>query len=156
MTIVRGITAACMLALCMACGRDGDEVPPLETQTVTPPQAQATPEKVTGCLRAGEAEGTYVVTASRLDTSMPAATYELVGSNERFGDHIGHKVEVTGTVVSEQAATSRGATLPAEDRAKGTTGTPTVQSTTKVEFKRLQVTNFAMLDDDCEEFGGNR
>lgn len=153
MTIVRGIMAACVLALCMACGRDGEEMPPLETQTVTPPQPQATPEKVTGCLLAGEADGTYVVTASRLDTNMPAATYELLGPDDRFRDHIGHKVEVTGTVVTEQAATSRGAMLPAEDRAKGTTGTPTVQSTTKVEFKRLQVTNFAMLDDDCEEYG---
>jgi hypothetical protein len=58
---------------------------------------------------------------------------------------------VTGTIVSGQVATSQGATLPAEDRAKGTSGTPTVQSTTKIDLKRLQVTSVTPVGGDCDD-----
>mgnify|MGYP002336248933 CR=1 FL=1 len=112
----------------------------------------ATPERVQGCLRAGEAAGTFVLTASAIDTGMAqASTYQLVGTPEGLREHVGHRVEVTGTVVSEQTASSQGASMPADDRAKGTTGTPTVQSTTTVEMKRLQVTSITPIDGDCEK-----
>ena len=151
MRLVWNAAAACALAACVACGQSGEEVPALETQSVTPPQAQATPERVTGCLRASEGDGTFILTASATDTRMPAATYQLLGSPEGFRDHVGHKVEVTGTIVSEQTASSQGAALPAEERAKGTTGTPTVQSSTKVEMKRLQVASVTPVEGDCEK-----
>lgn len=152
MTLLRNAAAACALAACVACGDSGKEVPALETQSVTPPQAQATPERVQGCLRAGEAAGTFVLTASAIDTGMAqASTYQLVGTPEGLRDHVGHRVEVAGTVVSEQTASSQGASMPADDRAKGTTGTPTVQSTTTVEMKRLQVTSITPIDGDCDD-----
>jgi len=151
MRVAWNAAAACAIAACVACGRSGEEVPALETQTVTPPQAQATPERVTGCLRAGESDGTFILTASAADTQMPAATYQLLGSPEGFRDHVGHRVEVTGTVVSEQVATSQGAAMPAEERAKGTSGTPTVRSSAKVEMKRLQVASVTPVDGDCDK-----
>lgn len=147
----RYLAAACVLAPCLACGGDGKEVPALETQSVTPPQATATPERVTGCLRAGEAGGTFVLTAGSTPTQPDAATYELLAAADTLQPHIGKQVEITGTVVTEQTAQSRGATMPAEERAKGTTGTPTVQSTTEVEVKRLQVTGVAPTGGACED-----
>lgn len=151
MTMIRNTAAACVLAACVACGGSGEEVPAMETQSVTPPQAQATPERVQGCLRAGEAANTFVLTASAVDTAMPAATYELIGAPDGLQQHVGHRVEVTGIVVQEQTARSEGATLPAEDQVKGTAGTPTVQSTTKVEMKRLQVSGVTPVDGDCDD-----
>jgi len=151
MTMIRNAAAACVLAACVACGGSGDEVPPMETQTVTPPQAQATPERVQGCLRAGETAGTFVLTAGAADTQMTAATYQLLGTPEGLQPHVGHRVEVTGTVVQEQTARSEGAPLPADDQVKGTAGTPTVQSTTKVEVKRLQVASVTPVDGDCDD-----
>lgn len=151
MKMIHSAVTACVLAASVACGR-GEEVPALETQTVTPPQATATPERVQGCLRAGEAGGTFVLTAGAADTQMAtAATYQLLGTPEMLQAHIGKRVEVTGTVVSEQTAQSRGATMPAEERAKGTTGTPTVQSTTQVDVKRLQVSGVTPVAGECND-----
>lgn len=150
MRILTSAAAACAVALCVACG-NSEEVPPLERQTVTPPQAQATPERVQGCLRAGEAANTFVLTASTLDTSMPAATYELVGVPDNMREHVGRQVEVTGTVVSAQTARSSGAALPAEEQPKGTSGTPTVQSTTRIDVKRLEVSSITPVNADCED-----
>ncbi len=142
--------AACAMAVCLACG-SSEEVVPLERQTVTPPQAQATPERVQGCLRAGEAANTFVLTASTIDTSMPAATYELVGVPDNMREHVGRQVEVTGTIVSAQTARSSGAALPADEQPKGTSGTPTVQSTTRIDVKRLEVTSITPVNAECED-----
>ncbi|MEX2272650.1 MAG: hypothetical protein WD690_14350 [Vicinamibacterales bacterium] len=150
MRVVSSTAIACALAACLACGKSGEEVPPNETQSVTPPQAMATPERVQGCLRAGEASGTFVLTAGAADTKMGgAATYQLLGTPEALQPHVGKRVEVTGTIVSEQTAQSRGATMPAEERAKGTTGTPTVQSSTEIEVKRLQVSGVTPVAGEC-------
>lgn len=146
---MKACAAAVLLAGCLACS-DAKEIPPLENQSLTPPQAQATPERVQGCLRAGEAAGTFVLTARAADTGMTAATYQLLGADS-LREHVGKRVEVTGTIVSGQIATAQGATLPAEDRAKGTAGTPTVQATTKIDLKRLQVTSVTPVADDCDD-----
>lgn len=150
MAMIRNAAAACVLAAAFACGGSGDDVPALETQSVTPPQAQATPERVQGCLRAGESAGTFVLTASAIDTQMTAATYQLVGAPDGLQQHVGHRIEVTGTVVQEQTTRSEGAPLPAEDQVKGGGGTPTVQSTTRVEMKRLQVSSVTPVEGECD------
>jgi hypothetical protein len=149
MKAIHGTAAACLMAACLACGGN-DEGPALETQTITPPQATATPERVQGCLHAGEASGTFVLTASATDTKMDAATYQLLGTPETLREHVGKRVEVSGTIVAEQTAQTRGATAPAEDRAKGTSGTPTVQASTELEVKRLQVAGVTPVAGDCE------
>jgi hypothetical protein len=146
---IKECAAALLCAGCLACS-EAKEIPPLERQSVTPPQAQATPERVQGCLRAGEASGTFVLTARATDTGTTAATYQLLGP-DNLREHVGRRVEVTGTIVSGQVATAQGATLPAEDRAKGTSGTPTVQSTTKIDLKRLQVTSVTPVGGDCDD-----
>ena len=148
----RLMAAVAALAGAVSCGGNGEEVPALETQTVTPPQATAMPERVRGCLRAGEAEGTFVLTASAIDTRTTAATYQLEAAPAALAglaEHVGRRVEVTGTVVSEQTAQSRGASMPAAGTATGTSGTPTVQSTTEVDVKRLQLAGVTPLDGDC-------
>ena len=148
--------AAAVLAACAACGSNGEEVPALEQQSVSAPQPTAMPERVQGCLGAGETEGTYVLTAGAADTHADAATYQLEGELGSLAEHIGRRVEVTGTVVSEQVARSRGAAMPAageEDDeptgTSGTSGTPTVQSSTEIEVKRLQVSSVLPIDADC-------
>ncbi len=151
MRLIRGLATACVLAACVACNKDSEEVGASETQVVTPPQAAATPERVQGCLRAGEAGGTFVLTASAVDTRMDAATYQLLGEPDALRPHVGNRVEVTGTIVLEQAAQGVGARVPADDRAKGTSGTPMVQSTTEVEVKRLQVSGVTPVSGDCDD-----
>lgn len=155
MKTLRTIAAVVALSGCVACGGSGEEVPALESQAVTPPQATATPERVQGCLRAGESEGTFVLTAGAADTNMTAATYQLEAQSQTLADlagQVGRRVEVTGTVVSEQSAEMRGAPMPAAEapRSTGTSGTPTVQSSTSVEVKRLQVTGVTPISGDCE------
>lgn len=153
---MKAMAAAAAVAACVACGGNGEEVPALEQQSVTPPQATAMPERVQGCLGAGETEGTYVLTAGAADTMTDAATYQLQGDLGQLAAHIGRRVEVEGTVVSEQVARSRGAAMPAaesdDDEAAGTSGsgtTPIVQSTTEVEVKRLEVSSVTPIDADC-------
>jgi hypothetical protein len=149
---VNGCLAAALLGLCAACG-GGEEVPALEQQSTTAPQATSMPERVQGCLGAGEAEGTYVLTAGAIDTGADAATYQLMGQTDALADHIGRRVEVTGTIVSEQVAQSRGPAMPAEARDEaeptGTSGRATVQSHTEIELKRLQVSSVTPIDADC-------
>ena len=149
MRTVKMMAATAVLAACMACGGNGEEVPPLEQQSVTPPQATAMAETVQGCLAAGETEGTYVLTAGADDTLADAATYQLEGELGSLAEHIGRRVEISGTVVSQQVARSRGAVMPAGEEPTGTSGTPTVQSTTEVEVKRLQVDSVTPIDADC-------
>src|SRR5690606_25319493 len=79
MKVMKTVAVAAALAGCVACGGNGEEVPAVEQQTVTPPQATAMPERVRGCLGAGETEGTYVLTAGAVDTRTDAATYHLLG-----------------------------------------------------------------------------
>lgn len=155
MKTLRMMAAVVAVTGCVACGGNGEEVPAIESQAVTPPQATATPERVQGCLRAGESEGTFVLTAGATDTNTTAATYQLEAQSQALADlagHVGRRVEVTGTVVSEQTAEMRGAPMTAADapQSTGTSGTPTVQSSTSVEVKRLQVSGVTPVSDDCE------
>src|SRR5690606_36451943 len=131
MQTITMMAATAVLAACVGCGGHGEEVPALEQQSMPPPQATSMPETVQGCLGAGETEGTYVLTAGADDTLADAATYQLEGELGSLAEHIGRRVEVTGTVVSQQVARSRGAAMPADEEPTGTSGTPTVQSTTE-------------------------
>jgi hypothetical protein len=76
-----------------------------------------------------------------------------MGQTGALADHIGRRVEVTGTIVSEQVAQSRGPVMPAEPRDEaeptGTSGRATVQSKTEIELKRLQVSSVTPIDADC-------
>jgi len=149
MQTMKMLAATAGLAACVACGGNGAEVPALEQQSVTAPQETELPRIVRGCLGAGGTDGTYVLVAGADDTGDDAATYQLEGELGSLAEHIGRRVEVSGTVVSAQVARSRGAVMPAEDEPTGTSGTPTVQSTTEVEVRRLQVDSVTPVDADC-------
>ena len=149
MQMIRMMAATAVLAACVGCGGNGEEVPPLEQQSVSAPQETELPRIVRGCLGAGETSGTYVLMASADDTGADAATYELEGESGSLAEHIGRRVEVRGTVVSSQVARSRGALMDADEQATGTAGTPMVQSKTEVEVKRLQVESVTPVDADC-------
>lgn len=134
------------------CGRSGDE-----TQTVSQAQsqtAQATnqPVTVTGCLKAGAAENTYVLSAARTAGSQDSATYELEGNpSTSFQDHVGQRVEVTGTMESQQELAARTKSVAEEeDRPTGTSGTPTVETKAEIDVRRLSVSEIRPLAEKCD------
>jgi hypothetical protein len=104
---------------------------------------------VTGCLKAGEASDTFVLTVAAPSGSAEPATYQLVGKTDQLREHVGDRVEVSGTLESEQELASRSTTVE-KDRAKGTTGTPVVETTTKVELRRLDVSSLKHVAEGCE------
>ena len=65
-----------VVAAAGACNR-GEQTPGAETQTATPLQKTNAPVTVSGCLRAGDASDTFVLTAARTATSEQTATYQL-------------------------------------------------------------------------------
>jgi hypothetical protein len=81
----------------------------------------------------------------------PAATYHLSGSaGVNLQDHIGKRIEVSGVIDQESRVATREPALPADDKATGTAGTPTVQTGTQLSVKRLDVTSVKRADGDCE------
>ena len=131
------------------CSRDEQAVPPAETQAQSAQPANQ-PVAVTGCLKAGEGSDTFVLTAARTEGSTETATYVLVGNDAvNLRDHVGHQDAVNGVVRAEREMEARTAAQPA-DRARGTSGTPAVQTQTEVELKRLDVSGVRRLGDECE------
>lgn len=144
-----GVAAAALAS--GACNR-GEEAktttPEVQSQTTQP---ASTPMTVAGCVKAGEAADTYVLTAARAEGNSETATYQLVGEQtDALKDQIGKQVQVTGTLEAQsQIASSSTATAPKES-ATGTAGTPTVQTRTSLEINRLTVTGVTPLGDKCD------
>jgi hypothetical protein len=131
------------------CSRDEQPVPPAEVQSQSAQPANQ-PMTIAGCLKAGEGSETFVLTAARTEGSTDTATYALAGSDTvNLREHVGRQVEVSGVVRAEQEVASRTGAQPAE-RAEGTSGTPTVQTKTEVEVKRLDVNAVRRIADECE------
>ena len=140
---------ACALAAA-ACGSE-PEVPPAQSQTQTTQQLN-TPATLTGCLRAGEAANTFVLTASATttDASTPA-TYQLDGSGGvNLSDHVGKRIEVTGVIADQQHIATREPAQTADQKATGTSGTPTVQTSTQLALRTLQVKQVRPAGGSCE------
>ncbi len=72
--------------------------------------AQDAPKEhsMTGCLRAGTAPDTYMLS----DLEKGPKTVGIVSSSVDLKGHVGHKVEITGTAVSEDAATKENKDVP--------------------------------------------
>lgn len=133
-----------------ACGNDDKAVPAADMQTSTPVQATNQPLTVTGCLRAGEAMGTFVLTASQA-TQEQTATYQLTpAQNVDLTPSVGQRVEVQGVVRTQQEIAARTSATPADERATGTSGTPKVQTTTEVAIKQLDVSTVRPLGERCD------
>ena len=147
----RGVVAAlfAVSAAAAGCSRE-PETPPAQSQTQTTQQLNA-PATFTGCLRAGEAANTFVLTASATADGSTPATYQLEGATgTNLQDHVGHRVEVSGIIAEQQHVATREAPQPADQRATGTSGTPTVQTGTQLALRTVQVKSVTPLDGRCE------
>ncbi len=140
---------AASLALAGACNKGSKAAPDLQTSTTeTQPRAVT----VSGCLRAGTlADNTWVLMAKDDGSgSAEPATYRLVGADaENLRPNTGRQVEVTGTLRSADHVASTSGEVP-ERAAKGTSGTPQVETKTDVELRELQVTAIKPLGGRCE------
>jgi hypothetical protein len=131
--------------------KKGQKTPPAVQQTAgVQPRSDAV--TVTGCLRSGAfAPDTWVLTSSAGSTRSAVATYQLVGGDPAaLRDNAGREVEVSGTVTAaEQVASTSG---PVEQHAaKGTSGTPAVQTQTEVNLKRLSVSSIKAAGGKCDD-----
>jgi hypothetical protein len=138
--------------LVTGCSREEAQPPAAQVQSPTTTQPLNTPESVTGCLRAGEAADTYVLTTSRTDDGRTPATYQVVAtSGVNLADHVGHRVAINGVVREQQTATSATTPAPATDKPQGTTGTPSVQTSTTLQMRRMEVSSINRAAGDCEK-----
>jgi hypothetical protein len=110
------------------------------------------PLTIAGCLKAGEAPDTFVLTAARTDGSGETATYQLSGpADVNLKDHLGHRVEVNGTVNNQQEIASSTTAVPNDrSRPTGTSGSPKVETKTEIDIKRVSVTSVKAISDKCE------
>jgi hypothetical protein len=141
--------AAALVIPSTGCHRGDKTTPVSETQTQTPARVENRPLTVTGCLRAGEAADTFVLTTGGTD----AATYNLVArEGVNLADHVGSQVEVDGILTAQQETASRAETPADTDKGKkatGTAGTPSVATVTSVDIRRLEVNAIHHTGKDC-------
>jgi hypothetical protein len=106
---------------------------------------------VNGCLRAGDATDTYVLTVIGDDRS-ETATYQLASTGDlKLADHIGERVEVTGVVTGQQSSATT-ATIPVKPKATGTAGgtsAPLIETTTELNIRRMDVSSLRPLGGHC-------
>jgi hypothetical protein len=134
------------------CGRDEAKpaVPPAEVQTQAVQPANQ-PTTINGCLKAGDAQGMYVVTAAQTAGSPDTATYQLVGNTGvNLADHIGRRVQVSGIVRETGELESRARAETAKPEATSGTAKPVVETKTEVKIKRLEVSSVQPTGDRCE------
>lgn len=140
------------LALAAGCRRDEAQPPAAQVQAQTPAQPLNTPETVTGCLRAGDGPGTFVLTTSQTDDGRPPMTYEISGTpSVNLTEHVGHRVSLQGIVREQQASTTATTSAPATDKPRGTSGTPTVQTSATLQVRRIEVSSVNRAAGDCEK-----
>lgn len=144
-----------------ACKRsDRAATPAPQVQTQTPVRDINQPMTVTGCLRAGEASDTFVLTSSEQKDGMTPSTYLLISNNDAnnnasFRDNVGKRVEISGTLSTEQQTSALTPAEPARNSARnkptGTSGTPTVESQTQVDMRQFQVSSLRSLGERCDK-----
>jgi hypothetical protein len=147
--LLTGLAAAAVVV--SACGSE-PEVPAAQTQTEVSRQLDA-PTTVTGCLRAGDAANTFVLTTAQTVDGTPAATYHLTSTPDvDLRPHVGSRVEASGVVDAQSQIATREPARPA-DNATGTGGsaaTPTVQTGTELAIKQFDVKSIKPVGGDCE------
>jgi hypothetical protein len=142
--LIRTAVILCGLTITSACNRNAAGP---ETQTTTGLQARNEPVSVNGCLRAGLAENTFVLTAEDTGTASETATYELSSQNVDLRQYVGERVQLSGTVRAEQQATSSGPDVVGKP--KGTAGTPTIETTTQLNVKQMTVDTVKPSGERC-------
>jgi hypothetical protein len=138
------------LGAATACNRK-EAAPAAETQTATPVQTANAPTTVTGCLRAGDASDTFVLTAAQSETGEQTATYQLYpDAGVKLADHVGHEIAVTGVLRAQQEVQTRSTTEPA-GKPTGTGGTPAVSTATELAIKQLNVQQVRPTGEKCPD-----
>jgi hypothetical protein len=141
------IAAAALAVSIGACSR---ETPSPERQTTTGEQPRMEEITVSGCLKSGMDESTFVLMAAESGAA-DTATYQLTDANNvNMRQHVNQRVQVTGTLRAEQEFASIGRDVQ-EDRAKGTSGTPVVETKTEVEVKRMMVNAVRPTGEKCAD-----
>ncbi|MGH9310310.1 MAG: hypothetical protein ACRD1U_13105 [Vicinamibacterales bacterium] len=152
--IVSSFVFPAALAAAVAVGGCGESEDPKTVSEAQSQTGQRTNQALTiaGCLKAGDAENTYVLTAARTAGSQDTATYQLEGeAAANLQDHVGERVEVTGTMNAQQEVASRTTAEPqADERPTGTSGTPQVVTKTEVDIKRVSVASVKPLAEKCD------
>jgi hypothetical protein len=136
-----------------ACNRTAEnEAPVAQMKAETPPQAVNQPTTLTGCLRAGEAAETYVLTTSNTADGVSPTTYQLAASRGvNLASEIGKRVEVSGIITTQQRSATVSSASPAGEKPTGTGGTPVVETRTQLDIKRLEVSGIKPLGDRCDD-----
>lgn len=95
--------------------------------------SSATDQKVTGCLNGSS--GNYTLTDSS------GKTWQLSGDTSKLSDHVGHKVEITGTASSASSSTSNPST--------SNPGGASAGSSSSSEQSTLAVTSMKHIATSC-------
>lgn len=142
--------AVCGTAACRSNKKDTTPVAQIETQT--PPQVVNEPVTVTGCLRAGDASNTFVLTTSETKDQTTAATYVLSvrdnGVNLR--DNIGERVEITGVLNTQQEVSTMSPSAPPANKPTGTAGKPAVETQAQLDMRHLEVSTMNRIGGHCD------
>jgi hypothetical protein len=145
----RLISTGLAVAFAAAAAACSNEMQAPEQQTTMGERSLMTPTTVSGCLKVGLDENTFVLMAR--EGSSDTATYQLTGANDiNLRAHVDRHVEVTGTLRAEQEFAGAGRSVE-DDKAKGTAGTPVVETTTEVKVKRLVVNEVKPTGKKCAD-----
>jgi hypothetical protein len=127
------------------------EVPPAQTQAGVTREVDR-PTTVTGCLRAGDAANTFVLTTAQTVDGTPAATYQLTATGVDLSAHVGKRVEANGVVQTQSDIATRQPAQPADNAqgTAGTAGTPTVQTATELSIRTMTVSTVKPVAGECE------
>ena len=137
----------CALAIAaVGCNRQRSGPEVQSTTASSEPRTEAV--KVAGCLRAGLADSTFVLTADADSGSSKPITYQLTSRDVALRDYVGQQVDVSGTLRSEQRVATTG-TAAVEKPATGTAGTPVVETATELDVRQLNVNAVTPTGQQC-------
>jgi hypothetical protein len=122
-----------------------------ETQTQTPTPTTAMTATIQGCLRTGEMADTYMLMQARTSGENMTANYQLDGGDANvLKDHVGQQVKVSGTALGGDQIASGTTAVEQGDKAKGTSGTPVVQTQTDLSIRRFRVDQVTPTGEKCQ------
>jgi hypothetical protein len=133
-----------------ACQRQ-PEAPAVQVDSGIQPRME--PITVEGCLKGGVlADDTWVVLGRHVAIpSEAAATYQLVNADAAMlRAHQNTQVRVSGTLETDRRVVTSTGMVPEDDKARGTSGTPTVGATAAVDLRRLRVEQVTPTGQKCE------
>ena len=104
----------------------------LIAQTAAPEKKAEKSQTVTGCLQKGDEAGEFSITGE------DGKTWGLRSTSVKLDEHLGHKVNVTGTTAHETKA---------EEKKEG----QVENAASKAEYADLTVTSLKMVSETCSK-----